>query len=239
VLSRTNESPVLLVGAAHVVDLAGPIRRVLADRVLDGIALELDPERADALFAPGEGHRGKARGIPLVARLWGHLQRRLGAEIGGGGAGEEMKVAAAVARERALPLFLIDDPIRATLASLLTSMPFRERVSLLFGAVVGVFLPSRVVEREMDRYVEDPAEFATELREASPTLAKVLLDDRNEHMADRLALLRARGYGRVAAVVGDAHVPGLTEALRRRGIPVEALAFRDLRAATASSSSSS
>jgi pheromone shutdown protein TraB len=238
VYASTAQTPVLLLGAAHVIDLNGPIRRALGDRVLDGIALELDRERADALFAPGGGDRARPRGVPLVARLWGHLQRRLGAELGGG-AGEEMKVAASVARERDLPLFLIDDPIRATLTSLLAAMPMRERVSLLVGAVVGLFVPSRVVVREMDRYVEDPAEFASELRQASPTLAKVLLDDRNEHMADRLSSLRAQGYGRIAVVVGDAHLPGLSDALRRRGVPVESIAFHELRSATGPSPSSS
>ena len=237
-LATTAQSPVLLLGSAHVVDLAEPIRRQLAERVLDGIAVELDRERAAALLSPQSGAR-RARGIPLIARLWATVQRRLGAELGGAGAGEEMKVAARVARERDLPLFLIDDPIRSTLASLVAALPFKERVSLLLGALLGLFVPSRVVAREMDRYADDPAEFATELRRASPTLAKVLLDDRNEHMAERLASLRTRGYGRIAAVVGDAHLPGLTQALHRRGVPVEAIRFRDLRAATAPSSSSS
>ncbi len=233
----TAQAPVLLLGSAHVIDLAEPIRRRLSGRVLDGIALELDGERAAALLEPASGPRGGG-GVPLVARLWSILQRRLGAELGGGAPGEEMKVAAAIAKERSLPVFLIDDPIRATLANLLTSLSVRERVTILVGAVVGLFVPSRVVAREVDRYAEDPAEFAAELRRASPTLARVLLDDRNEHMAERLASLRARGYGRIAAVVGDAHVPGLAEALRRRGVPVETVGFRDLRSATAPSPSS-
>jgi pheromone shutdown protein TraB len=238
VYASTAQAPVLLLGSAHVIDLAEPIRRRLNERPLDGIAVELDGERAAALLAPEPGPRG-TRGVPLVARLWAVLQRRLGADLGGGGPGAEMKVAAAVARERSLPLFLIDDPIRMTLANLLTSMPLKERVTLLVGAVVGLFVPSRVVAREVDRYTEDPSEFASELRRASPTLARVLLDDRNEHMADRLASLRAQGYGRVAVVVGDAHVPGLAAALRRRGVPVEAVGFRELRPATGPSSSPS
>jgi pheromone shutdown protein TraB len=233
VYASTTEAPVLVIGAAHVVDLADPLRRVLGPRTLDAVALELDPERAAALLGP-EPQGRRASGGPVFARLWGAVQRRLGSEIGGGTPGAEMQAAAAVARERSLPLFLIDDPIRETLRNLVVSIPLKERVSLLIGAVVGLFIPARVVERELDRYVDSPEQYTGELRRASPTMARVLIDDRNEHMADRLAQLRGRGFGRLAVVVGDAHVLGLTSALRRRGIPVEALPFRDLRNVTAS-----
>jgi pheromone shutdown protein TraB len=226
------QSPVLLVGAAHVVDLEGPLRRVLEGRTLDGVAVELDAERAAALFSDDEG-KHRSRGAPLFARLWSNVQRRLGAQIGGGEPGAEMKVAARLAKERDLPLFLIDDPIRATLLELVRTMPFKERVALLVGSVVALFVPARLVEQEMDRYAEEPAEYTAELRRASPTLARVLLDDRNEHMADRLTALRSRGYGRMAVVVGDAHLDGLRRALARRGVPVEAIPFQQLRGVTA------
>jgi pheromone shutdown protein TraB len=236
--ARTTEAPILLLGAAHVVDLADPLRRVLGERTLDGVAVELDAERAEALFRPEGELRRRAQG-PLFARLWSLIQRRLGSEIGGGVPGAEMKAAARYARERQLPLFLIDDPIRATLVSLVRSLPVKERVGLLIGAFVGLFVPARVVEREMDRYVESPEEYAAELRRASPTLARVLIDDRNEHMAERLRQLRGSGYGRIAVVVGDAHLPGLKSALRARGIPAESISFGELRGTTASAPSSS
>ena len=228
----------LLLGSAHVVDLSGPIRKILTDRVLDGIAVELDSERAQALMSP-EGPGRRKGSAPLFARLWSVVQRRLGAEIGAGVPGAEMKVAIQVAQERHVPVFLIDDPIRVTLANLVRSMPFKERVTLLTSAVVGLFLPSRVVHSEMDRYAESPQEYTDELRRVSPTTARVLLDDRNEHMADRLATVRQQGYGRVAAVVGDAHLEGLRAALARRGLPTEAVRFAELRAATAPSPGSS
>ena len=236
--ASTTQSPVLLLGAAHVIDLEAPLRRELDARTLDGVAIELDAERAATLLSD-EGHARAPRGTPLFARLWARVQRRLGAEIGGGEPGAEMKVAARLAKERNLPLFLIDDPIRTTLFELVRTMPFKERVALLAGTVVALFVPARLVEREMDRYAAQPQAYADELRRASPTLARVLLDDRNEHMAERLATLRARGYGRMAVVVGDAHVEGLRRALGRRGVPVETIPFQQLRAPTAPSPSSS
>jgi pheromone shutdown protein TraB len=226
--ARTTESPILLLGAAHVIDLSIPLRSVLGARVLDGVAVELDPERAGSLFAPSAHPRDRS-GLPLLTRLWALVQRRLGSELGGGEAGAEMKVAALVARERQLPLFLIDDPLRLTVMRLVSSMPFKERVQLLFGAAVALFLPARLVTREMDRYAAAPEGYTEALRQASPTLARVLLDERNEHMAERLVVLRLQGYGRIAAVVGDAHLPGLAAALGRRGVAVESIPFAKLR----------
>ncbi len=237
-MAESPDAPVLLLGTAHVIDLAEPLRAVLHGRPLDAVALELDRERADVLFAPKD-QRPKGRGGPLVARLWGYLQRRLGEQIGGGDPGEEMKVAAAVAIERRLPLFLIDDPIRYTFARLLQSMPFKERVTLVVGALAGLFIPARVVNREVERYTDRPDDFAEEIRRVSPTVARVLLDERNEHMAERLADLRARGVGRMAVVVGDAHLPGLSAALLSRGLRVESIPFRELRTIRGPSSSSS
>jgi len=238
VYSSTLEAPVLLLGSAHVVDLSEPLRRTLSERVLDGLAVELDEERAQAIMSP-EG-RGRGSGsAPLFARIWGVVQRRLGSEIGAGVPGAEMKVAIMVARERSLPVFLIDDPIRVTLANLVRAMSFKERVTLLISGLVGLFLPSRFVVREMDRYTESPKEYTEELRRFSPTVARVLLDDRNEHMADRLASLRQQGYRRMAVVLGDAHIEGLRTALGRRGLPSEVVRFSELRASKAPSPGSS
>jgi pheromone shutdown protein TraB len=167
-----------------------------------------------------------------MLRLWGKVQRRLGAELGQG-AGAEMRAAAEIARERKLPLFLIDDPIRDTIRQLLASLSLRERVSLVVGSIAGLFLPGRTVKRQLARYTESRTEYLEGMREAFPTVARVLLDDRNEHMADRLAEIRRRGFGRVAVVVGDAHVPGLAGALRRRAIPVETVDFATLSQPTA------
>ncbi len=229
----------LLIGAAHVVDLEAPLRATLGGRSLDAVAIELDPERAETVLSDSPPVRGSKEGVPLFARLWALLQHRLGEQIGGGVAGAEMRTAAQVAKELDLPLFLIDDPIRETLGRLVRAMSFQERVSLVAGAILGLFVPARWVERQLEDYNEKPADYLAQVREAYPAVARVLLDDRNEHMADRLTDLRRRGYGRVASVVGDAHLPGLADALRRRGVPVETISFAQLRGAKGPSTGSS
>lgn len=224
----TNPAPVLLIGAAHVVDLRRPIAAAVASRPLDGVAIELDAERAKFVLSSDPTSRPNARGAPIFLRLWSVLQRRLGEQIGGGVPGSEMRAAAELARDRQIPLFLIDDPIRETVARLVRTMSPRERVLLLLGGIAGLFLPSGFVERRLEEYSEDPSDYLDEVRRAYPTVARVLLDERNEHMADRLLEIRRRGYLRVATVVGDAHVGGLADALGRRGVPTERMRLGEL-----------
>ncbi|HEV2520059.1 MAG TPA: TraB/GumN family protein [Thermoplasmata archaeon] len=234
--ASTTQSPILLIGSAHVVDLDAPLRATLGGRVLDAIAVELDAERAQTILSESPGPSASRGDLPIFVRLWGQLQRRLGEDLGGGPAGGEMRTAASVSKERHLPLFLIDDPIRQTLARLIRSMSLKERVLLLFGGVLGLVVPARLVERQIDRYSQSPGDYVAEIRRSYPGVARVLLDERNEHMADRLGEIRSKGFGRVAAVVGDAHVDGLAAALRRRGIPVETVSLGALRSVGAAPS---
>ena len=216
-----------MVGSAHVVDTSGPVRERLSGQRLQAIALELDPERVAVLAEGPDAARSRPRSGPVFIRLWGVLQRRLGQQLGQG-AGAEMRSGARLAREWNLPVFLIDDPFRETVRRLLSSLRPDERVRLLLGALLGLVVPSRTVKRELQHYTEAPGDYLAGIREQFPSVARVLLDDRNEHMADRLKAIWNQGYHRVAVVVGDAHVAGLSEALRRRELPVVAIEFREL-----------
>jgi pheromone shutdown protein TraB len=219
---------IVLLGSAHVVDLSGPIRERLNALPLQGVALELDAERAAVLEGPPSSAPKRQGSAPLLIRFWGVLQRRLGAELGQG-AGGEMRAAAQFARERSLPVFLIDDPFNLTVRRLLGSLSPSERIRLLVGAIVGLVIPARTVQRELDHYSEAPTDYTDQIRTSFPSVARVLIDERNEHMASRLEELWRRGVRHIAVVVGDAHVPGLAQELRKRQLPVETVSFGELR----------
>jgi pheromone shutdown protein TraB len=140
-----------------------------------------------------------------------------------------MRAAAQFARERSLPVFLIDDPFNLTVRRLLGSLSPSERIRLLVGAIVGLVIPARTVQRELDHYSEAPTDYTDQIRTSFPSVARVLIDERNEHMASRLEELWRRGVRHIAVVVGDAHVPGLAQELRKRQLPVETVSFGELR----------
>ncbi|MGC2289562.1 MAG: TraB/GumN family protein [Thermoplasmata archaeon] len=228
VIVSSDPGRILLMGSAHVVDLSGPIRERLSALPLQAVALELDAERAAVLDGPPGAASGKRGSVPPLIRLWGMLQRRLGAELGQG-AGGEMRAAAEFAKEKSLPIFLIDDPFNLTVRRLLGSLSPSERVRLLVGAILGLLIPARAVKRELDHYTEAPTDYTEQIRTTFPTVARVLIDERNEHMAGRLEEIWRRGIRHIAVVVGDAHVPGLAEALRKRQLPVETVSLGELR----------
>ena len=228
VVVSSDPGRIVLLGSAHVVDLSGPIRDRLSALPLQAVALELDAERAAVLEEPSNATSRRRGSVPPLIRLWGMLQRRLGAELGQG-AGGEMRAAAQFAKEKRIPIFLIDDPFNLTVRRLLGSLSPSERVRLLLGAVLGLVIPARTVKRELDHYSEAPTDYTDQIRSTFPTVARVLIDERNEHMAGRLEELWRRGIRQIAVVVGDAHVAGLAEALRKRQLPVETVSFGELR----------
>jgi pheromone shutdown protein TraB len=229
VIVSSDPGRIVLLGSAHVVDLSGPIRERLGALPLQAVALELDAQRAAVLEGP-VGARSRKRGsVPILIRFWGVLQRRLGAELGQG-AGGEMRAAAQFAKEKNVPVFLIDDPFNLTVRRLLGSLSPSERVRLLLGAVLGLVIPARAVKRELDHYSEAPTDYTDQIRTTFPSVARVLIDERNEHMAGRIEEMWRRGIRQIAVVVGDAHVPGLAQELRKRQLPVETVSLGQLRA---------
>jgi len=233
IVTSSDPGRILLLGSAHVVDLSGPIRERLSAFPLQAVALELDPQRAGVLEEPSGAGPRRNSSVPPLIRLWGLLQRRLGAQLGQG-AGGEMRAAARYARERQLPIFLIDDPFDQTVRRLLGSLSPNERLRLIAGAIIGLVIPARTIQKQLDEYAGAPTDYTAQVREAFPSVARVLLDERNEHMAGRLEEIWRRGFRQIAVVVGDAHVNGLAEALRKRQLPVESVGLGQLRpAATA------
>jgi pheromone shutdown protein TraB len=219
---------VLLVGVAHVLDLEKGLDRVLGAFHPQALAVELDAERARLLqervaekAQGGSGERpGRgASGAPMLLRLWAHLQDRFAADMGGV-PGEEMLQAAAFARERNLPCFLVDDALSQVAPRLLSSLSGKEKVRLLVSTAIALVIPTRMVQGGIDEYSAHRDEYLGAMRQQYPTLTRVLLDERNLHMAARIQSLAQR-YGRVAAVVGDAHVAGLSQVLAAGGVGVE------------------
>lgn len=205
----------LIVGAGHVFKLEDPIRALIHRERPDVVALELDAARYRALLerAAGRPPPPPSAETPKVYRRLAKFQEDIAAGMGTQ-VGGEMLAAVRAAQEVGGRIALIDRNAEDSVRRLWSEMSFGERIRLLFSSLFARFRFRRgvSVEAEIARYESDPNAYLEELAKHYPTLKRVLLDERNEHMAGRLRRLVGE-HPRVVAVVGDGHVDGLTRLL--------------------------
>lgn len=206
----------VIVGTGHVFHIAEPIRAVIERERPDVVALELDPARFHGLaqreagtFDPEAARRNAPRLYRALARFQEDVASSLGADLGG-----EMIAAARAAQSLGSRIALIDQSAEHAVRRLWKEMRWTEKARMLGSGLVG-WIPWRrkdAVEAEVARYQSDPVAYLEEVGRQYPTVKRILIDERNAHMARHLRGL-AETHERVVAVVGDGHVDGLVQLL--------------------------
>lgn len=215
---------ITLIGTGHVFDIGARVREEIRRAAPVVVAIELDPPRYHALRNKG-AERGKA---PLAYRALADFQKRI-ADQYGVEAGAEMLAAADEARDLGVPLALIDRDAQFTFQRLVREMSFMEKLKLGGSTVLSLFMPGKSVEKQVDEMQDDYSRFFVEMGKRFPTLKRVLLDERNEHMAKAIVEM-AKTQDRIVAVVGDGHVDGMRDILVAQGHNVETVRLKALRA---------
>lgn len=221
--SQMGRKPtIILVGVGHVFDLSGAVKGVVHSMRPGTVALELDQGRFAALLSK---ERGDGRGLPLIYRLLAKLQQNI-AEQYGSEAGSEMIAAAQAAHEIGAGIELIDLDAMTVFRRMTAAMSIKEKLMMVFGIFVSLVAGKSAVEKEMEMYKSDEERFMAEVKRIYPSIARVLIDERNEHMAGRLRGISSRSDVTLA-VVGDAHIQGLSGRLSEFA-DVEVLRLDDL-----------
>lgn len=212
---------IVLVGVGHVFDISGQVHDVIVRHMPRAVCVELDVGRYSALT-----HKGTKRPAPVTYRLLGEFQKRMAKEFGGE-VGDEMLSATRTAREIGADILLIDADASVLFSKLWRETPAREKISLMFSALTGFFISKARVERELEEFEKDEEAYLRVIEEHYPTLKRIIIDDRNKMMAERIGEA-AKKYEDVLAVVGDGHVEGISRLLGGENVKVYRL--RDLRA---------
>ena len=212
-----------LLGTAHVSHASvDAVRTAIDTGLYDQIAVELDPQRLQALSDPESLAKldlvkvlreGKTAVFAANLALAGY-QRRLAEKLGIE-PGAELKVAAAEARSRDLPLHLIDRDVGITFRRAMRSLGWWGRAKIGAGLVAGMLAHEDVAEADIEKLKEgDMLESAFgEFAEQTPGLYETIIAERDRYMAARLR--ESASHGReVLAVVGAGHLQGLARHLR-------------------------
>ena len=210
---------ITLVGVGHVFDIKEQVRGMILEKVPAMVALELDRDRFRGLLARERGVEGR-RGLNLAARF----QERIASQFGVM-AGEEMIAAAKASKEINAKLVLIDRSMEWVRREIMAQMSFEEKVKIMMSLFAIPFVRKKTVEREMERYEQEGEAYLEQVGDEFPTIKKILLDDRNQHMADALRNIQAQNPDiTIMAFVGDGHVAGMERLLADLGPRIVRLA---------------
>ena len=213
-----------LLGTAHVSRTSAEAVADLAGTGdFDAIAVELCAARLDALSGKKDWKdldlykiiREKKAGLVMANLALSGYQRRIADQLGIE-PGAELKAAVEAAKERNLPLQLIDRDLATTLKRSYRSIPWYKRIYMTAGLVLSSVSSEEIDEEAIEKLKQgDILESTfTEFAEHSPELYESLIAERDRFMAAKLRAQNAENEGqRILAVVGAGHLDGLTKHL--------------------------
>lgn len=222
-----------LLGTAHVSRTSvDAVQGAIATGAFDTIAVELDPQRLQALTDPDalarmdlvkvlrEGKTALFAANLALAVYQRRLAEQLGIEPGA-----ELKAAAMEARERGLSLALIDRDVGLTFKRASQNLGWWGRAKLGGGLIAALFGDEAVGEQEIEKLKEGDLLEASfgEFAEDNPALYETVIAERDRYMAARLRQTAADGARDVLAVVGAGHLQGLARQLREDTAPPAAV----------------
>ena len=216
---------IVLVGTAHIsgksVEL---VEQTIEQEKPDVVGVELDEQRFHQLRHQEEWKEldiGKIVStgqtyLLLLNLLLANMQRQLGQQVGIR-PGQEMLQAVEAAEKNKTPIVLLDRSARITLKRALAAIGFIEKIKLMFSITMAIFgtgkevITADTVEQMKKKDVM--SELMNELSREMPSLKKVLVDERDIVIANRI--LDSPGK-KIVAVVGAGHVDGIKKHLGKR-----------------------
>jgi pheromone shutdown-related protein TraB len=202
---------ITVVGTAHISqESVVEVRRTIEVERPDVVAVELDPGRYEALAHPEQQgasikdilSSGKLYQF-LVHWLLAYVQNKLGSELGVK-PGSEMLSAIDAARSVGASIALVDRNINVTIARFWAKMRLTEKLKMA-TALLGINTIDEDIDFEKITDDDVISQLMTELRQFSPSAARVLVDERDAYLAGNLLKL----HGKVVAVVGAGHKEGI------------------------------
>ena len=218
---QLNNSEITLIGTAHVSQLSVEmVEEKIATGDYDCVAVELCSPRLENITNQAwwknldiyQIFKKKKAGLLLINLALTAYQKRLAERIGVE-AGKEMVRAVELSHEKDLRLEVIDRNISTTLHRLVTEVSFWQKVKIVGGLVIGVFVGEEISEEQIEDLKRGDMLHAvvSEFGEELPEIKRVLIDERDEYMVGRLAQISASDDApkKILALVGAGHLMGM------------------------------
>lgn len=211
-----NGREFIIVGTAHISrQSADLVKEVIIREMPDTVCIELDEKRYKALSEKNRWEnldlktiiKEKQLSTLLMNLVLASYQKKLGEKLGVT-PGTELLEAANTAKELNLPIELCDREVRITLRRSWNLMSLWQKIKFLTGSLAGLFEKQELTEEKLAelRSKDVLSEMMEELGKAMPVLKRVLIDERDTYLAEKMK--RAEGK-KIVAVVGAGHVKGI------------------------------
>ncbi|UCH92050.1 MAG: TraB/GumN family protein [Nitrospirota bacterium] len=218
-----GDKTVILVGTAHVSQESVEIvKLVIEQEYPDGVCVELDPKRFEAISHPNRWEsldlkeiiRKQQLSTLMVNLVLASFQKRLGDKLGVL-PGMEMLEAIRMAEKHNVPVILSDRDVRVTMRRAWRNTPFWRKSLLVSSLMLSIFDTTEVSEDEIRNLKKQDvlSEMMKELGEEVPTLKVALIDERDRFLAKKI--VEAPGK-RTVAVVGAGHVAGICQIIEQQ-----------------------
>ena len=214
---------ILLIGTAHISQSSvDEVNSVINQVNPDTVCIELCSSRYQAMLAKDQWKNmdifkviREGKSFLLFANLiMTAFQKRLGSRLGVK-PGSEMFEAANVAEKLNSELVLADRDVKITFQRTWRGMRFWGKMKVLGQLLASLFIREEISKEEIEKLKESDAlsEAMKMLAEQSPEMKRILIDERDQYMAEKIR----QSMGKlVVAVVGAGHVKGLTAELENK-----------------------
>jgi pheromone shutdown protein TraB len=221
---------ITLIGTGHVFNLSQVLINIFEEKQPDILCVELDKQRYDALILKRknpEAFKNTNKNMPIIYKMLARFQEGIANEYGVI-AGSEMLTTIDYADNHQIPVRFIDMNAKNIFTKMLKNMTIREKFRLFFSGFGGFFVTKKNIEEELIEIQKNFDNYLTKIGQKLPTIKKVLIDERNLHMFKQLSIA-CEAYKKIIAVVGDGHIPGLSDLLSKKDIMFETIRLKDLR----------
>ena len=210
---------ITLIGTGHVFDLEEALQEIFQQKNPDVLCVELDKQRYHALMMKQqdpEKYKQSAKKLPFLYRMLAQFQENMAKRFGVS-PGEEMIATIKYARNYQIPLMCIDMHGQKLFSRMIKSMTIKEKTTFLFSGIAGLFVRAEKVEKQVENISKDLESYLEIIGQKFPTIKKILIDERNMYMVNNIIKL-SENYQQIIAIVGDGHIPGMSEILKEKEI---------------------
>lgn len=209
---------IILIATAHVSkESAELVRQVIDEERPDSVCIELDEGRYQNIINPKAWEnmdlvkviKSKRVGFLIVNLILSSYQKKMAKKldtiVGG-----EMLQGIESAKEVGAELVLADRNIQTTFLRIWRKLSLWEKLKLLFALVFSYEDDTEITNQDLQELLqEDMLESVmANLKKEFPQVGQILVSERDQYLAFKIK--NAPG-GKVVAVLGGAHVPGVTK----------------------------